>query len=118
MTRDALVYIEDILESIARIEEYTHNLDEFQFQKSVQVQDAVIRRLEIMGEAVKNIPPAVRANHPDIPWKSIAGLRDVLIHAYFGVQMHRTWKVVREDLPALKVQFETVRAVLLEDNAT
>ena len=78
MTRDPRVYIDDILESMDRIEEYTDAIDEREFLENVQVQDAVIRRLEIIGEAVKSIPESVRQTHPEIPWRSMAGLRDEL----------------------------------------
>jgi len=115
MKRNALVYHEDMLESIAIIEEYTRDLRESHFLESRQVQDAVIRRLEIKGEAAKNVPQVLRDEYSDIPWKRIAGLRDVRIHAYFGVQLPRTWKVVREDLPGLKVQLARVRDHLIED---
>jgi len=63
-----------------------------------------LRRLEIIGEAVKNIPDDFRAKYPDIPWRQIAGMRDILIHAYFGVELRRVWKVVKEDLPELKLK--------------
>ncbi len=86
------------------IEEYVENLNENDFCENNQVQDAVLRRLEIMGEAVKNIPEEVRENHPDIPWRKIAGLRDVLIHAYSGVNIKRVWKIINEDLTGLKEQ--------------
>lgn len=80
MTRDLRLYIEDILDSVEKVEQYTGTIDEHEFLTDTEVQDAVLRRLEIMGEAVKNIPQAFRNKHPDIPWKEIAGLRDVLIH--------------------------------------
>jgi len=115
MKRNALVYHEDMLESIAIIEEYTRDLRESHFMESRQLQDAVICRLEFLGEAAKNIPPSLRDQYADIPWQRIAGLRDILIHAYFGVQLHRTWMVVREDLPGLKVQLARVRDHLIED---
>ena len=108
MTRDVRVYLEDILDSIARIEEYVAGRDEAHFLANVQLQDAVLRRLEIIGEAVKGVPPELRDHHPEIPWKTIAGLRDVLIHHYFGVNLRRTWKVVTEDIPELKRQIRAV----------
>ena len=102
MTRDLCLYVEDILASIDRIQEYTRGLDEQSFSENAQAQDAVLRRLEVMGEAVKNIPESLRGKYPEIPWRNIAGLRDVLIHQYFGVNLHRTWLIVTEDIPVLK----------------
>jgi uncharacterized protein with HEPN domain len=109
MKRDVSLYIEDIIECIAKIEEYTDSITEDDFYDNTQSQDAVLRRLEIIGEAVKQIPKSIRDKYPDIPWKSIAGLRDVLIHAYFGVNLHRAWKAVKEDIPDLKIKIMIVR---------
>ena len=102
--RDVRVFLEDILESIEKIEEYTTDINEEEFYENTFVQDAVIRRLEIIGEAVKNIPDDFRVKFPDIPWRQIAGMRDVLIHAYFGVNLRRVWKVIKEDIPELKLK--------------
>jgi uncharacterized protein with HEPN domain len=102
MKRDSRVHIADVLESIARIEEYTEGVGREDFLLGVQVQDAVLRRLEIIGEAVKHVPEDVRTAHPEVPWKEIAGLRDILIHEYFGVKPERIWMVVSRDLPELK----------------
>ena len=107
MQRDVKVFLEDILESIEKIEEYTANIDEEDFYENTIIQDAVLRRLEIIGEAVKNIPDDFREKYPDIPWRQIAGMRDVLIHAYFGVNLRRVWKVAVENIPDLK--FKIVR---------
>ncbi|MCK5026325.1 MAG: DUF86 domain-containing protein [Nanoarchaeota archaeon] len=102
MKRNIAVYIEDILESIIKIEEYTKGIGEEDFNENAQLQDAIMRRLEIIGEAVKNIPSRFRDKHPDLPWKEIAGMRDVLIHAYFGINIARVWNVVVNDIPDMK----------------
>lgn len=75
------------------------------------MKDAIIRRLEIIGEAVKNIPDDFKDKHPDVPWKEIAGMRDILIHEYFGVNLERVWKTAKEDLPEFK---KTVSEILKE----
>lgn len=109
------VYLEDILESVTRIEEYTRSSDFAVFERNTEQQDAVIRRLEIIGEAVKNLPEEVRQRYPDIPWKQIAGMRDVLIHEYSHVSLDRVWKVVTDHLGDLK---KTTEKILSEQNET
>lgn len=98
MKKEVKVYIQDILDSITKIEQYMENSTKDDFLENTQIQDAVLRRLEIIGEAVKNIPRDFRDKYPDIRWKNIAGMRDVLIHEYSGVNLHRVWKVAREDI--------------------
>ena len=102
MTRDMRLYIQDVLENIEAIEGYVQSKTEEQFYGNRQVQDAVLRRLEIIGEAVKNVDEDFRGRYPEIPWKKIAGLRDVLIHEYFGVSLKRVWRVIKIDLVDLK----------------
>ncbi len=94
MSRDLEVYLVDILEAISRIREYTRDLDESSFQSDTLRQDAVIRNLEVLGEAVKQIPEDVRKRHPGVEWRKMAGLRDVLIHQYFGIDGDVLWDVV------------------------
>ena len=106
--KDHLVYLEDILESIRKIESYTRNLNTVAFVRDSGVQDAVMRRLAIIGEAVKHLSLDVRERRPEIPWKDIAGMRDVLIHEYAGVHLERIWKTVQEDLPPLKKVVEEI----------
>jgi uncharacterized protein with HEPN domain len=109
MKRDPLLLIDDILESITLIQQYTESATKKAFLSDRQMQDAVIRRLEIIGEAVKNIPVTLKRRHISIPWKQIAGMRDMICHEYFGVRMDRVWKVVRKDLPALNIRLQEIR---------
>jgi len=105
MKRDVNLFIQDILESIKLIEDYTKGINKEEFLKknnNLQMKDAILRRLEIIGEAVKNIPEDFKNQYSDIPWKKIAGMRDILIHEYFGVMLGRVWKTAKEDLPELK----------------
>ncbi len=94
------VYLLHIRDALTNIQEYTSSGREF-FFKDKKTQDAVVRNLEIIGEAVKHLSASLTASHPSIPWKQIAGMRDKLIHEYFGVDLNLVWDVVATGLPDL-----------------
>lgn len=95
-------YLEDIVNAIAEVEEFIQGMSYDDFAADRKTINAVIRSLEVLGEATKHIPATVRKKHPDIPWKNMAAMRDVLIHNYMGVDLKTVWKVVKERLPGLK----------------
>lgn len=101
MTKDPRVYLVQILECAQKIERYL-SAGEKAFFRDTMIQDAVIRNFEVIGEAAKRIPIAVRRENPSIPWKLMAGLRDVLIHHYEGVDLHQVWRIATEDLPPVR----------------
>lgn len=104
MDKNPKLFLQHILESIEAIEKYMKDLSKKEFYQSGQIQDAVIRRCEVIGEATKNIPMAFRDSYPNIPWQEIAGLRDKLIHEYFGIDIELLLEIVNKDLPELKRQ--------------
>jgi uncharacterized protein with HEPN domain len=108
MKREIKLCIEDILESIEKIQSYSKNKSEKEFGLDSMLQDACVARLEIIGEAVKNISPESRAKYYNVPWKEIAGLRDVLSHAYFNINVKRLWNVIHKDIPDLKIKIQQI----------
>jgi len=108
MKRDINLFINDIKESIKNIEEFSEGLNKEKFSKDKLRQSAIIRQLEIIGEAVKNLPKSFREKSPKISWRDIAGFRDILSHAYFGISMERVWNILKFDLPVLKKELTNV----------
>ena len=102
MSREYRAYLKDILDSIKKIEKYTKGLFFDKFANDELIQDGVVRNLEIIGEAVKNIPEDIKSEYPAIDWKKIAGLRDILVHAYFGIDIEIVWDVVKNKIPDLE----------------
>jgi len=110
MRRDNAL-LKDILDAINAVEAFVGGKDKKEFFKSDLLQSAVMRKLEIIGEAVKNLSPELKKSYPHVPWKDIAGMRDKLIHGYFGINIERVWETVKQALPELK---ENVIMILKE----
>ena len=106
MKKDPQVFLKHILESIEAIEDYSKDFHEELFMINREKQDAIIRRVEIIGEAVKNLPEDFKKAHPEISWEEINAMRNKLIHEYFGVDLSLIWQVVKKDLNPLKEQIK------------
>jgi len=112
MKKEPELFIEHMLASIELIEKYAFNKTEDDFLDSEFFQDAIIRRIEIIGEAAKNVPLDIKQSYPEIPWSEIVRMRDKLAHHYFGIDLPRAWKVVKNDLPQLKSQILKIKQSL------
>ena len=106
MPRNIELYIDDIQESIRRIEAYVKSYSYEKFVKDGKTIDAVIRNFSIIGEAASRIPRKIQENYPQIPWFEIIGMRNKVVHEYFGINEEILWKTIQEDLPKLKEQLK------------
>ncbi|GAB6182279.1 HepT-like ribonuclease domain-containing protein [Thermodesulfovibrio hydrogeniphilus] len=108
MKRDYKLFIKDILEAIERIEKFTKNMDYQAFFEDEKTNSAVVWQILIIGEATKNIPKVIKEKYKDIPWKEMAGMRDKISHAYFGIDFEIVWKVIQDRLPEIKPKIEKI----------
>lgn len=109
--RDITLFLQDIIDSIEKIRIYTQGMSYEDFLQDDKTKDAVIRNLEIIGEAAKNIPKEIREKYPEVDWKSAIGMRDRIIHGYFGVSFLIVWETIKNDLP----DFESKIRKILEE---
>ena len=109
--KDDSVFIQHILESIEAIEEFSKDLSLEELHKNRLKKSAIIREIEIIGEASKNISNDFTKKHPEIPWKNIIGTRDIMVHQYFGVNIEVVWKIITQDLPKLKKQILKIKKI-------
>lgn len=104
--RNVRLLLDDILSSIAKIERYVGAMDREQFLQDEKTTDAVVRNIEIIGEATRQLPTEFTAVHPDIPWNQMAGLRNRIVHEYFGLDLEIIWTIIEQDLPILQKQLQ------------
>jgi uncharacterized protein with HEPN domain len=104
MSRDPRLFLQDILDSAAKVLTYTKGMTQEEFEANAMAYDAVIRNLEVIGETAKQTSPEMRVAAPNVPWRMICGFRDHLAHAYFGLDNDTVWEVITAELPALAME--------------
>jgi uncharacterized protein with HEPN domain len=106
MTRNIALYLKDVIQNMQDAEEFIEGTSYEEFASDKKTFNAVVRAIEVIGEAVKNVPASVRSRYPEVPWKEMAGMRDKLIHFYFGVDREAVWIAVKERMPGIRPFFE------------
>ncbi len=115
MNKEPLFFVQHIIENIKDVEDFVRGYTKVEFLKDRKTQKAVIRCIEIIGEAAKNLPMEFSVRFPSVEWAKITGTRDKLIHHYFGVSLEMVWVIVKNDLPILKGQMEKIKAEIIND---
>ena len=108
MKREYNLFIQDIKECIVQIDEFVGNMTLEEFKADEKTSSAVVRKLEIIGEATKNVPKEIRQNYKELPWSDMARMRDKIIHSYFVVDYEIVWKTIKERLPEIKPKIDTI----------
>ena len=117
MPREYEDYLRDLLDAIEKVQTFIKNLEFEDFKQDDKTKFAVIRGLEIIGEATKHISEEFRKKYPEVPWKDMAGMRDVLIHGYFGIDEETVWITVKEKIPQLKPSIEKILSKLSDEKS-
>ena len=106
--RDMKLYLQDILEAMAAIESFVGDMDIEALRNNDMISSAVIRKFEVIGEATKNVSEDITKKYPVVPWKKMAGMRDRLIHSYFGIKYDLVWRTIKEDIPRIKPLIQNI----------
>ena len=117
MKKDDSVYLHHIIDAFVQIEYYADGVSQEEFLRNRLLQDGVIRQLEVMGEAARNLSDDLRNEHPEIPWRQMVGLRNRMIHAYFNIDLQIIWEIVQGDMPVLKEKMKRILNVFSEESS-
>ena len=106
--RDFIMYLEDILQCTKKIHTWTRNMTQEEFLSDGKTQDAIIMNIGIIGEATKNLPLAIKRKYPGVSWKKMVGMRNILVHEYFGINLKKVWKTIQQDIPDIKEKISKI----------